>query len=133
MEDVPLPSPLQGARILIVEDESILAMEIEDQLRREGCEVIGPISRETKAIATLERDQPDAVVLDLNLNGKLATDLADALVARRTPFVVVTGYGKGQFNIPALQNAPRMHKPIKTQDLVRTLADLVRSTDRLQR
>jgi DNA-binding response OmpR family regulator len=129
MERVPFPSPLQGARILIVEDESILAMELENHLKREGCDVIGPVSREAKALMALERDRPDAVVLDLNLNGKLSTELADALVARRTPFVIVTGYGKRQFDIPALQDAPRLHKPIKMQDLVRALADLVRSSD----
>jgi DNA-binding response OmpR family regulator len=129
MENVPLPSPLQGARILIVEDESILAMELEDQLRREGCAVIGPVSREAQALAALERDRPDAVVLDLNLNGKLATDLADALFARRIPFVIVTGYGKRQYDIPALRDAPRLHKPIKTQDLVRALVDLVQPAD----
>jgi DNA-binding response OmpR family regulator len=129
MENAPFPSPLQGARILIVEDESILAMDLESQLRREGCDVIGPVSQEAKALMVLERERPDAVVLDLNLNGKLATDLASALVARRTPFVIVTGYGKRQFDIPALQGAPRLHKPVKMQDLVRALADLVRSAE----
>lgn len=129
MEKAPFPFPLQGARILIVEDESIVAMELEDQLKREGCEVIGPVSLEAKALMALERDRPDAVVLDLNLNGKLVTDLADELVSRRTPFVIVTGYGKRQFDIPALRNAPRLHKPIEMQDLVRALADLIRSVD----
>jgi two-component SAPR family response regulator len=129
VEKAPFPFPLQGARILIVEDEAILAIELENELRREGCDVIGPVSREAKALGVLERDRPDAVVLDLNLNGKLATDLADALVARRIPFVIVTGYGKRQFDIPALQDAPRLHKPIRIQDLVRILAELVRSAD----
>jgi hypothetical protein len=66
---------LRGARILIVEDESILALDLENRLTREGCDVIGLASREAKALKLLEREQPDAVVLDLNLNGKLPTDL----------------------------------------------------------
>ena len=113
--------------ILIVEDESILAMDLENRLTREGCEVIGLVSREARALKLLEQERPDAVVLDLNLNGKLPTDLADALVARQIPFVIVTGYGKRRFDIPALQEAPRLHKPINTQELVRALCDLIRA------
>jgi DNA-binding response OmpR family regulator len=129
MVKVP-PSPsLQGARILIVEDESILAMDLENRLTREGCDVIALVSREAKALKLLERQRPDAVVLDLNLKGALPTDLANALVAQRIPFVIVTGYGKRRFDIPALQEAPRLHKPINTQELVRALSGLVRAAD----
>src|SRR2546429_9368587 len=127
MAKVPFSPALQGARILIVEDESILAMDLENRLTREGCEVIGLVSREARALKLLEQERPDAVVLDLNLNGKLPTDLADALVARQIPFVIVTGYGKRRFDIPALQEAPRLHKPINTQELVRALCDLIRA------
>jgi len=56
---------LQGARILIVEDEFLLAEDLADRLKREGCDVIGPASREAKALSILERDRPDAVVPDL--------------------------------------------------------------------
>ncbi len=102
-------------------------MDLENRLTREGCEVIGLVSREARALKLLEQERPDAVVLDLNLNGKLPTDLADALVARQIPFVIVTGYGKRRFDIPALQEAPRLHKPINTQELVRALCDLIRA------
>ena len=122
------PAALQGARILIVEDEFLLAMDLSDRLRREGCEVIGPASRESKALAVLERDRPDAVVLDLNLDGKLPVNLAETLVARQIPYVIVTGYGKRQFDSPALQGAPRLDKPVKTKELLRALSDLVRAT-----
>ena len=73
MAKVPFSPALRGARILIVEDESILALDLENRLTREGCDVIGLASREAKALKLLEREQPDAVVLDLNLNGKLPT------------------------------------------------------------
>jgi len=116
---------LQGARILIVEDEFLLAEDLADRLKREGCDVIGPASREAKALSILERDRPDAVVLDLNLDGKLSIDLAKTLVARQIPFLIVTGYGKREFDTPALQEAPRLQKPIKTEELVRALCDLV--------
>ncbi len=74
-------------------------------------------------------ERPEAVVLDLNLNGKLAIDLAEAFVARQIPFLVLTGYGHRQFDVPALQKAPRLHKPVDPQELVRTLSDLVRAAD----
>jgi CheY-like chemotaxis protein len=120
---------LQGVRILIVEDESILAMDLENRLKGEGCDVIGLVSREAKALKLVEQDRPDAVVLDLNLNGKLPTDLVDVLVARQIPYVIVTGYGKRQFDSPALRAAPRLDKPIKTEELVRVLSDLVSAPD----
>ena len=126
MTKVPLSTTLQGARILIVEDESILAMDLENRLTGEGCDVIALVSREAKALKLLELDRPDAVVLDLNLNGKLPTDLVDVLIARQIPFVIVTGYGKRQFDSPALQGAPRLDKPIKMEALVRALSDLIR-------
>jgi len=129
MTKLPFSGALRGARILIVEDESILAMDLENRLTRKGCDVIGLVSREAKALKLLEQDRPDAVVLDLNLNGKLPNDLVDALVARQIPYVIVTGYGKRQFDSPALQGAPRLDKPIKTEELVRALSDLIRAAD----
>src|SRR5215467_10220812 len=126
MAKVPFSPALQGARILIVEDESILALDLENRLTREGCDVIGLASREAKALKVLEQERPDAVVMDLNLNGKLPIDLTQALVARQIPFVVVTGYGNRQLNVPALQEATRLHKPVNTQELVRALSDLLR-------
>jgi DNA-binding response OmpR family regulator len=120
---------LQGARILIVEDEFLLAEDLAERLKREGCDVIGPASREAKALSILEHDRPDAVVLDLNLDGKLPVDLANILVARQIPFLVVTGYGYRQLDVPALQEAPRLDKPIKTSDLVRALSDIVRAPE----
>lgn len=105
MQKAPLSRPaLAGARILIVDDEFLVAMDLEDRLKREGCDVIGPVPRETKALALLEQGRPDAVVLDLNLDGKLPLDLANTLVARQILFVIVTGYGNRHLGVPALQD-----------------------------
>jgi hypothetical protein len=62
MQKVSLSPALFGPRILIVEDELLVAVDLEDQLKREGCGVTGPVPRETKAPAVLEQDRPDAVV-----------------------------------------------------------------------
>jgi DNA-binding response OmpR family regulator len=129
VENAQCSADLRGARILIVEDEVLLAMDLEDRLRREGCDVIGMAPREAKALEILERGRPEAVVLDLNLDGKLPAKLAETLVARQIPFVIVTGYGNRRFDLPALQDAPRLNKPVNTQDLIRVLSGLVRGAD----
>ncbi len=118
---------------MIVEDEFLVAMDLEDRLRRKGCGAIGRAPREDKALAVLEQSRPDAVVLDLNLDGKLPIDLANTLAARHIPFVVVTGYGNRHLDVPALQEAPRLHKPIKTDELVHALSDLISGADQLRR
>jgi DNA-binding response OmpR family regulator len=81
MKKMPFSAALPGARILIVEDEAILAMDLENRLKGEGCDVIG---EEAKALKLVEQGRPDAVVLNLNLNGKPPTDLVDAWVKQQT-------------------------------------------------
>lgn len=100
---------------------------MEDRLKSEGCDVIGRVSRQAKALEALEEALPDAAVLDLNLHGELATDLAAALIARQIPFVIVTGYGNRQFDVSALQEAPRLQKPVDTRELVRALSGVIRT------
>ena len=123
--DAGEPSPLRGRRILIVEDEMLIAMEIEDLLRRQGCIVLGPAPDARRAMALLDRERPDAVLLDLNLKGEPATPVAAALSARGLPFVLVTGYGKARSREPALRDAPRVDKPVDPQALVRALAQVL--------
>ena len=70
----------------------------------------------------LDHGQPDAALLDLNLNGEPATAVAVALRTRGVPFVVVTGYGEAQSSEPELQDTPRVDKPVNHHALVRALA-----------
>lgn len=85
---------LAGLRLLVVEDEALVAMLIEDTLVDLGCIVIGPAGSIGQARALLEREPVDGALLDVNLGGGERSDvLADALAARNVPFVFVTGYG----------------------------------------
>ena len=113
---------LRGRRVLLVEDEMLVAMEFEGLLQRQGCAVVGPASTVDRALALLDHDQPDAALLDLNLNGEPATAVAVALKTRGVPFVLVTGYGEAQSSEPELQGAPRVDKPVNHYALVRALA-----------
>jgi CheY-like chemotaxis protein len=113
---------LQGVRVLIVEDELIVAMALQEHLEDCGCRVIGPAPHISKALSLLELETPDMAVLDLNLDGEPSTCVAEVLAARSIPFVVVTGYGDRVLDDQVLQQAPRIGKPFRTEDLVNALA-----------
>lgn len=98
---------LTGRRILVVEDEALVAMLVEDALLDAGATVIGPAATVAEALALLETEDPAAAVLDLNLAGEPSTPIADALTSRGVPFVVATGYGaeglpEGHAEVPVL-------------------------------
>jgi CheY-like chemotaxis protein len=122
---VPAGEALRGRRVLVIEDEMLVAMEFESLLQRQGCAVVGPASTVDRALALLDHDQPDAALLDLNLNGESASAVAVALRTRGVPFVLVTGYGEAQSSEPELQGAPRVDKPVNHQELVRALAQVM--------
>jgi CheY-like chemotaxis protein len=86
-------SPLRDRRILVVEDEYLIAMSLQDALENAGSVVVGPVPSVEKAIKTIELDPHiDAAVVDVNLGGVLAYPVADMLIARKIPFVFTSGY-----------------------------------------
>jgi CheY-like chemotaxis protein len=116
-----MPSDTPSRRILVVEDEALVAMLVEDALEDAGFGVIGPVRSVAQALQVLEAEQPDAAVLDLNLAGENSVAVADALVARGIPFVVATGYGAA--GLPAAhRNALVLPKPYDPADLTSMLA-----------
>lgn len=112
---------LAGRRILIVEDEFLLAMELESLLLQRGCMVLGPASSVGQALAVLDQEQPDIALLDVNLRGERATPVAAALQGRGVPFVLITGYSEAQLSEPELRNAPRVDKPVSCRALTRAV------------
>ncbi len=112
-----------GRRILVVEDEALVAMLVEDALVEAGYEVIGPARSVAQAMKLLEGETPAAAVLDLNLAGETSTPVADALAKRGVPFVVATGYGVAGVP-PAHRAAPVLPKPYDPADLTATIARL---------
>jgi CheY-like chemotaxis protein len=84
---------LDGLKILVVEDESIISFLIEDMLLALGCGSVWHAGAVAQAIALLNERRPDAAVLDLNLSGEPAYPIAENLEARGIPFVFATGYG----------------------------------------
>lgn len=114
---------LTARRILVVEDEALVAMLVEDALLDAGALVIGPAATVAEALALLEHETPDAAVLDLNLAGETSTPVADALALRGIPFVVATGYGAD--GLPAGHiTVPVLAKPYDPDDLTAALVRL---------
>lgn len=120
-----LDAPLRGRRVLIVEDEWLVAMELQALLEQHGCTVLGPVKSGAHALALLDHERPDAALLDLNLNGQRSTLVALALSAQQVPFLLVTGYGEAAAREPELRAASLIAKPVNHRQLVRLLSEMV--------
>lgn len=112
---------LHGLRLLVVEDEYMVATHIEMLLENCGCEVVGPVATLSKALELVEAGHIDGALLDANLNGVSSAPIADALDAGSVPFVVVTGYGQLDLATETLSAAPRLGKPFNNAEFEKTL------------
>jgi len=108
-------SLLNGLKILIVEDEPIVAMMVEDMLIDLGAEAIGPASTLDGALDLAQTGGFDAAILDLNLNGERTGGVADILRRRGLPFVFATGYDSG--GGVALGGAIVLQKPYRAEQM----------------
>jgi CheY-like chemotaxis protein len=86
-------SELSGLRLLVVEDESHVAMLVEDMLADMGCDVVASAARVSEALRLIEATDIDAAVLDVNVAGEKVFPVAEKLRDRKIPFVFATGYG----------------------------------------
>ena len=115
------PAKLTGKRVLVVEDEALVSMLVEDELRDAGAEVMGPVPSVSGALRLIEAAAADgglsAAVLDINLDGQRVEPVADRLAALGVPFLFATGYGdtmdKGDH-----EAAPALQKPFGQRGLV---------------
>jgi CheY-like chemotaxis protein len=87
-------SLLAGRRVLILEDEPVVAFALEDMLIDMGCVVVGPALRLPDAFALIESTPFDAAILDVNISGVPSYPIADELERRGIPYLFATGYGK---------------------------------------
>jgi PAS domain S-box-containing protein len=126
----PAADPLvQGGRVLVVDDELIIAMDLEARLSSLGCIVIGPAATAAAAIALIEKEDIDAALLDANLGGHRSDDVALALTERGIPFAFVTGYGPVAMPA-AFREVPLIPKPINVTQLNETLVALMAGSSR---
>ncbi|OAS12437.1 response regulator [Methylobacterium platani] len=114
---------LVGRRVLLVEDESLVAMLAEDMLLELGCEVVVAM-RLDKALALARNEVFDLALLDVNLGDARSYPVADLLFERRTPFLFATGYGKQGLE-EAYKAVPVLQKPYQPAPLEHLLTRLL--------
>ena len=117
---------IAGKRILLVEDEFMVAAMICDVIEDAGAIVVGPVANIADALDHVARGGFDLAVLDWNLDGDRSDPIARALIGRRVPFVISSGYGA----VPEeFAGAPLLSKPYDPANLVRRLAALATASD----
>lgn len=109
---------MAGNRILVVEDEALVALAVAEAINELGFSVVGPFSNVTSAMPAIEQSDADAAILDVNLGGELVYPLAEMLTMRGVPFVFVTGYGAESID-RQFSHVPILQKPIERQMLQR--------------
>jgi CheY-like chemotaxis protein len=120
-----MKTSLEGLQILVVEDEVLVAMDIEDMLLDLKCEPVGPASTIKTALEIVRSAvKLDGVLLDMNLHGQTVLPVVEELISRGVPFVLVTGYARRDEDPSAMRDAPRLNKPFA----VKTLSKAMTST-----
>ena len=104
-------------RVLVVEDDALLGLDIAQQLTDAGLEVLGPAISVAKGLRLVAQTGCDVAVLDVNLGGETAEPIALELRARGTPFVVLSGYSSDQ-HPPGFQGAPMLFKPARPEEII---------------
>jgi PAS domain S-box-containing protein len=115
---------LRGKRILVVEDEALLSMDLEASLAAAGCHVVGPAATVETARKLITHEQCDAALLDVNLSGHPVDELAAALTKHAVPFAFLTGYGREA--LPrGFGEAKMLGKPFSQHEVLAMLAQLL--------
>lgn len=139
--DLPLPrdsaartpsEPATGGtgqrRVLVVEDEALIAMDIEAQLTTAGYEVVGPAGTIEEALQLIDTAPFDVALVDANVRGRQVGGIAEALAAKQIPFAFATGYGRSALPA-AFQERRILAKPFGHEELLATVAALLKGED----
>ena len=122
---MPLAQTLSGVRVLVVEDNYLVAGAIAQNLRSRGAAVLGPAPTVDRALELVEENQIDAALLDIDLQGSTATPVALRLRALGRPFVFLTGYGSEGMLPDELADQPRLTKPLPMEELAAAVLAMV--------
>ncbi|HEY2660162.1 MAG TPA: response regulator [Caulobacteraceae bacterium] len=119
-------TPLNGMRLLVVEDEAVIALMIENMLDTFGCVVVDVASTLSRglAIACNEALPLDGAILDINLGGEHVYPVAERLRKRHVPFIFSTGYGRPGL-ATSFANVPTLSKPYEPEDLEEMLVSVI--------
>ena len=121
------PSVLRGKRVLVIEDEPLLSMDMEATLRDAGCDVIGPAATLGQAKSLTAEGTYDVALVDANLSGQPVDDIAAALTQRNVPFAFVSGYGRE--GLPTgFREAILLNKPFSPTQLLGIVSTLLQQS-----
>jgi CheY-like chemotaxis protein len=116
----------QALRVLVVEDEVLVAVMLEGMIAELGHELIGTAAALEQALAMAQRDTFDFAILDVNLNGKEVGPVAGVLTSRGIPFAFCTGYGQRRLPEP-YRGRPTLWKPFQRRDLEKIVSEIFAS------
>lgn len=120
--DPPQDAPLVGLIVLVVEDEFLVAMDLEAMLERLGAQVLGPAATVHAALQLLETVRPDVALLDVHVKDGLVTPVAEALRSQSIPYVLASAYSAADFvGIDALAEATNVGKITHERHLISAL------------
>ena len=117
---------LAGLRLLVVEDDYLVAADMCASLRRRGAAVMGPVANVRRSRELVRQQRPDVALLDINLNGHLAFDLAHELESEGIRTIFTTGYDVA-FLPESLRDSPCLQKPVNLNALVHLIRENVQS------
>jgi CheY-like chemotaxis protein len=113
-----------GRRVLVVEDEFLIALTTIDLLESVGCETVGPAARLSEAVQLAQSEALDAALLDIDIAGEVIWPVADELQRRGVPFAFVSAYPRMDVIPARFAGAPRLDKPLETNRLLGHLSAL---------
>jgi two-component SAPR family response regulator len=107
-------------KVLVVEDEPLIAFDIASMLDSLGCDMVGPVARLSDALKAVETETFDCAILDINVRGGFTTPIAEILLDRHVPLLLATGYS--EYALPrTLVGQARLAKPYTSEQLEREL------------
>lgn len=117
--------PARGLRVLIVEDELLIALQLESELTERGYRIVGPAQSLEEGLDLTRSERFDAALLDINLGQDSSLPIAEELAAAGTPFAFMTGYSDTLLIPPHLRTIPAIRKPFQVESLLGLLQELV--------
>lgn len=117
---------LHGRRILVVEDDYLVAADLAESLENAGASVIGPAGSVEEALRLVQEEnrQLDGAVLDINLRDARVYPVAELLEAQHVPYIFTTGYDSSAVS-KDYAHASRIEKPVDTVQLIRWIEDKI--------